>query len=94
MARFVAFDAILFLLPFAAYAAFLTLTRGSLRNAEDWQIKTIAYLAIAGAGLLIVALVVFISYSGTPPDGIFVPAHIENGKIVPGRIDPGPAAPQ
>ena len=91
MVRFVAFDVIFFLLPFAAYAAFLAFTRGSLRNAEDWQIKTIAYLGIAGAGLLIAALIVFTSYRTIPPGGRYVPARIEDGRIVPGHIEPAPA---
>jgi len=93
MARFVAFDALLFLLPFAAYAVWLVVTRGSLRNVEDWQARTIAILAIAGAGLLLAALVTFTSFRTIPPGGTYVPAHIENGKIVPGHIDPSPDGP-
>ena len=91
MVRFVTFDAVLFLVPFAVYAAFLTLTRGSLRNAEDWQIRTIAYLAIVGAGLLLAALALFTSYRTIAPGGRYVPPHIENGKIVPGHVDPDAA---
>ena len=87
MARFVAFDALLFLLPFAAYAAWLVFTRGSLSNVEDWQARTVAILAIAGAGLLLTALVIFTSFRTIPPGGTYVPAHIEDGKIIPGRIE-------
>ena len=93
MVRFVAFDAIFFLLPFAAYALWLIVTRRTLRNADDWTVKTIAYLALAGAVLLIGAIVFFVHYDRDPPGGTYVPAHIENGVIVPGHIDPPAAAP-
>lgn len=93
MVRFVAFDAVLFLLPFAAYALWLIFTRRTLRQADDWTVKVIAYLALAGAILTIVALVVFIHLDTAPPGGTYVPAHIENGVIVPGQIVAPPADP-
>ncbi|MCR4283429.1 MAG: DUF6111 family protein [Bauldia sp.] len=90
MVRFVAFDAIFFLLPFAAYALWLIITRRTLTNAADWQVRTIAYLALAGAALMIAALVVFVHLDTSPPGGRYVPAHIENGEIIPGHIDTSP----
>jgi hypothetical protein len=93
MARFFALDAIFFLIPFAIYALWLLVTRRTVRNADDWTVKTITYLALAGAAVLILAIVFFVHYDREPPGGRYVPAHIENGKIVPGHIDPPPAAP-
>jgi hypothetical protein len=87
MARFLAFDAIFFLLPFAVYALWLVATRGSLNNIANWQARTIAVLALGGAVLLIGAIVVFTHFSGAPPGGKYVPAHIEDGKIVPGHFE-------
>jgi hypothetical protein len=87
MGRFIAFDAVFFLLPFAAYAAWLAFTKGSLRNLEDWRAATIAYLATAGAVLLLIAVVFFTSFQNVPPGGEYTPAHIENGQIVPGHLD-------
>jgi uncharacterized protein DUF6111 len=91
MARFIAIDAVFFLLPFAAYALWLVFTRGSARNIDDWQVRTIAYLAIAGAGLLLGAVIAFISFAEVAPDQVYVPAHIENGAIVPGHFEPAPS---
>lgn len=91
MARFVLFDLLLFLLPFAAYALWLILTRRTLRNADDWTVKTIAVLALVGAVITIIALVVFVHLDTAPPGGTYVPAHIENGVIVPGQIVPDTA---
>jgi len=93
MGRFLIIDALAFLLPFAAYGAWLMITRGSLTNVEDWQARTIAYLAIAGALLLLGALVTFTSYRITPPGGTYVPAHIEDGEIVPGHVEPNTVDP-
>jgi hypothetical protein len=88
MLRIVALDVVLFLLPFAAYALWLAVTRRTLRNPDDWQIRTITWLALAGAALVVVVIVVFIHFDPSPPGGTYVPPHIENGVIVPGHIDP------
>jgi hypothetical protein len=87
MVRFVAFNAIFFLLPFAIYAAWLTATRGSANNAGDWSGRRIAYLAIGGVVLMSIALLFFINFQGSPPGGKYTPATIQDGKIVPGHID-------
>jgi hypothetical protein len=93
MARYFAFDALFFLLPFAAYAAWLAFSRGTFGNLADWQVKTIAYLSIAGAALLLVVLVAVTSFTSAPPDGTYVPAHVEDGKLIPGQIVPPSEAP-
>lgn len=87
MVRFFAFDAIFFLVPFAAYALWLIVTRRTLRNADDWTVKTIGYLSLAGAILLIAAILFFVHFDREPPGGTYVPAHMENGRIVPGHIE-------
>jgi Family of unknown function (DUF6111) len=87
MGRVVVLDVLLFLLPFAAYAVWLVVTRGSLANATDWQIKTIAFLGIAGAVLLVGTLVVFVTFQTSPPGHEYEPAHLENGQIVHGKFD-------
>ena len=66
MARYIAIDAVFFLLPFALYAGWLFATRGSLRNLDDWQVRTIAYLAIAGSALLLTAIFAFTSFNQVP----------------------------
>ena len=87
MARFLAFDAIFFLLPFALYALWLVATRGSLANIGSWQARTIAVLALGGALLVIGSIVVFTQFAGAPPNQKYVPAHLEDGKIVPGHFE-------
>ena len=87
MVRFLAFNAIFFLLPFAGYAIWLAATRGGAANVGDWTGRTIAWLAIGGVVLMAVSLLVFINFQGNPPGGKYTPAMIENGKIVPGHIE-------
>jgi hypothetical protein len=88
MARFIAFNAVFFLLPFAGYAAWLVATRGSAASAADWPMRTVGYLAISGAAFLVAALVVFTSFSGAPPGSHYRPATIDkNGKLVPGHFE-------
>ena len=88
MIRLVAFDALFFLIPFAVYALWLVVTRGSLSNISDWQAKTIAWLAAGGAALMIAVLVVFVHFSAAPSGSTYVPAHVgEDGTIVPGHFE-------
>jgi hypothetical protein len=88
MTRLVAFDAIFFLFPFAVYALWLMITRGSLSNIADWQARTIAWLAAGGAVLMIAVLVAFVHFSAAPPGGTYVPAHVgDDGNIVPGHFE-------
>ena len=66
MPRVIAFNALFFLLPFGIYGAWLLATRGSLGSASDWPIRTIAYLAIGGAVLMVVAILAFIHFDTGP----------------------------
>ena len=87
MVRFVAFDAVLFLLPFAIYALWLIASRRSVGAAAEWETRTIGYLALAGAVLMIAVLVAFVHFDTAPPGGVYIPAHMENGHIVEGHIE-------
>ncbi len=87
MLRFLLFNAVFLLLPFAIYAVWLMTTRGSAGNVGDWTIRTIGILAIGGIVLMAISLLFFINFSGSPPGGKYTPATIEDGKLVPGHID-------
>jgi hypothetical protein len=93
MARFVAFDAIFFLLPFAIYGAWLIFTRGTAKNLADWQVRTIAYLAIAGSLFLFTTILILTSTGDDHQAGVYVPAHVDNGVIVPAHVEPIPGKP-
>jgi hypothetical protein len=75
----------LFLAPFVAYAIFLIATKSALIDLKSWPPKTIAALAIVALVLMIGSFIFLAHFSGAPPGSSYVPAHIENGRFVPGR---------
>ena len=74
----------IFLIPFAVYALFLVATRSGLLVQSSWPVHVVARLAVGSLLLVIASLVLLAHFSGAPPNSTYVPAHIENGKFVPG----------
>jgi hypothetical protein len=74
----------IFLIPFAIYAVFLIATRSGVLVQASWPVHVIAKLAIGSLLLVIVSFILLAHFSGSPPNSTYVPAHVENGKFVPG----------
>ena len=74
----------IFLIPFAVYALFLIATRSGLLAQSSWPLHIIAKLVLGSLLLMAISLVLLAHFSGAPPNSTYVPAHIENGKFVPG----------
>lgn len=74
----------IFLIPFVAYALFLIATRSGLLAQASWPMHVIARLSIGALLLVVVSFVLLAHFSGAPPDSTYVPAHLEDGKLVPG----------
>jgi len=74
----------LFLIPFALYAAFLLATRAGVLGPQAWTLPRVAGLLIASLVLMAASFVLLAQFSGAPPGSTYVPAHIEDGKLVPG----------
>jgi hypothetical protein len=74
----------LFIAPFVIYAAVLVGTAKGIRQSSAWSIRRVAVLGIAGLVLMLGSFVIFAQFSGAPPGSTYIPAHIENGKFVPG----------
>jgi hypothetical protein len=74
----------IFLIPFAVYAMFLVATRSGLLVQSSWPVHVIGRLVIGSLLLVLVSLVLLAHFSGASPDSTYIPAHIENGKFVPG----------
>jgi hypothetical protein len=87
MIRPILTEVALFLAPFAAYAVFLWATRAGVLHPASWSIRALAWLTISALVLMIVSFVVIGQFSGAPPGATYVPAHMENGKFVPGRME-------
>ena len=74
-----------FLLPFLIYAAYLGLAKHRTPRWLDLNEKEWLVLGGTGLALLTISLVTWTLLSGSPPDEIYVPPHLEDGRIVPGR---------
>jgi Family of unknown function (DUF6111) len=79
----------IFLIPFAVYALFLIATRSGVFAPSSWPIHLIAKLVLGSLLLVVVSFVLLAHFSGAPPNSTYIPAHIENGKLVPGVEMPG-----
>ena len=77
-------EVLLFLAPFAAYAIFLLVTRSGVVAAQSWPVRHVMSLAIIALLLVVGSFIFFAHFSGAPPGSTYVPAHIEDGKFVPG----------
>ena len=74
----------IFLIPFAVYALFLIATRSGLLVQSSWPIQLVAKLALGSLLLVVISFILLAHFSGGAPNSTYVPAHIENGKFVPG----------
>ncbi|MBR1202679.1 hypothetical protein H8B02_03190 [Bradyrhizobium sp. Pear77] len=84
MIRTVLTEVGIFLIPFAVYAIFLIATRSGVTLPTSWPLDMIAKLTLAALVLVIVSFVLLAELTGAPPNSTYVPAHIENGRLVPG----------
>jgi hypothetical protein len=73
-----------FRIPFAVYALFLLATRSGLTLQSSWPVHVIAKLVLGALMLVVVSFVLLAHFSGASPNSTYIPAHIENGKLVPG----------
>jgi len=84
MIRPVLTELALFLAPFAIYAIILWATQKDLLHPESWPLSRLMWLTIAALVLMFGSFVVLAQWGGEPKNSVYVPAHIENGKLVPG----------
>jgi hypothetical protein len=74
----------IFLIPFAVYAMFLFATRSGLLVQSSWPVHVISRLLLGSLLLVVVSFVLLAHFSAGAPNSTYVPAHMENGKFVPG----------
>jgi uncharacterized protein DUF6111 len=74
----------IFLLPFGVYVLFLLATRSAVLAPASWPVQMVARLVLAALVLVIVSLIMLAQFSGGSPNSSYIPAHVENGKLVPG----------
>ena len=90
MIRRILYELLLFLSPFALYAAYWRLAAREqaegVRHAHPWT-----WLFASGLLLVAASLVYWGLTAGEPADRTYVPPHVENGQVVPGHFEQGGA---
>jgi hypothetical protein len=74
----------IFLIPFAVYALFLFATRSGMLVQSSWPVHVIAKLLLGALLLVVASFILLAHFSGSSPNSTYIPAHIENGRLVPG----------
>jgi hypothetical protein len=84
MTRVFVEELLLFFLPFALFALWLVLSRKPVLAGTHW-VPHVPWLVLAGLAVAIAAII----YAGAiaPRGKSYVPAHMENGTFVPGRLE-------
>jgi len=82
------FDVFLFVLPFVLYGLYLWLLRRSQKQDPNWREAPWAWLAITGLVLVALSFFVLRFMEGDNGVGTVVPAHMENGRLVPSQVKP------
>ena len=74
----------LFFVPFVLYALFLWATRAKVLDLERWSLNTIIWLTLSALVLVVGSFLYFAQFGGAPKGSTYIPAHVEDGKFVPG----------
>ena len=86
MARTLVETVALFFAPFAAFAVYLLLRARFPLAIEHWTRGRLSWLALSGLAAAALGLVLLDAFAPRGA-GRYVPAHIVNGVIVPGRFE-------
>ncbi|WP_321338979.1 DUF6111 family protein [Breoghania sp.] len=86
MIRIIVVHALLFLLPFIAYAIWLAVVRRSA-SAENWRDAPLLWLTMAGGLVVIASLVMLASFDDKNADATYTPMQFKDGQLVPGKLE-------
>lgn len=76
-------------LPTLLYLVWLRAMRWAQNGgAMSWRALPWVWLGLTGVALTALVLFVVTVHFGTNVPGVYVPPHVENGRIVPGHIEP------
>jgi hypothetical protein len=62
----------------------LIATRAHVFNKTSWPLPIIGWLSAAALLLVIASFAYLAHFSGAPPGSTYIPAHIKDGKLIPG----------
>jgi hypothetical protein len=76
----------LFLSPFAVYALYLLLRARYPLEVGHWTRGRVSIMTLLGLAAAVLGLIA-INALAPRGRGVYVPAHVENGVLIPGRIE-------
>jgi Family of unknown function (DUF6111) len=76
----------LFLSPFAVYALYLVVRARYPFKVEHWTRERASVMTLVGLAAAVLGLVAVNAFAPRGR-GVYVPAHVENGVLVPGRFE-------
>jgi Na+/H+-dicarboxylate symporter len=76
----------LFIAPFVIYAIYLALQARYPLEVEHWTGRRVSAIALIGLAATVVGLLAMNVFAPRGR-GLYIPAHIENGVLVPGRFE-------
>lgn len=87
MIRVLLLNILLLFLPTLLYLGYVQLIRQFQPEDQPLPNAPFVWLAVAGAVLMVIGLVVLGNWEDVPSDGKYYPPEIRDGKIVPGHVD-------
>jgi hypothetical protein len=76
----------LFLSPFAVYVLYLTLRARYPLEVEHWTRRRVSLMTLIGLAAAVLGLVA-LNALAPRGRGVYIPAHVESGVLVPGRFE-------
>ena len=76
----------LFLSPFAIYAVYLVLRARYPLEVEHWTRGRVSIMTLLGLAAAVLGLAALDAFAPRGK-GVYIPAHVENGVLVPGHFE-------
>ncbi len=87
MLRLALLNIALFILPLALYAAYFYITQRKQNAVSmEWNNMPLSLLLQSGLALIVIGMLITAYAGGDKAGGTYVPAHVENGKLIPGEV--------
>lgn len=86
MLRPFAFEFVLFALPFIAHLLWLLIQGQDVLDPNAWRGRRLGLMIAAGLFSMLIGFVIFGHLREAPANAVYVPAHLENGKLVPPQL--------
>ena len=87
MTRVILINIFAIMAPFLLYGLYVMLDKKPETKAEFWKLMPMKTLLVIGFALMALFYITQIKFTGQK-DGIYHPATIKDGKVIPGYIEP------